>query len=83
MQQVRETEVIRTAEEILAYLKRHPEAMDTLDGIVRWWIPRQRIEESVQTVHKALDYLVKKKQIARRFTVAGDAVYGKNRRKQN
>jgi len=26
---------------VLEYLSQHPQAMDTLDGIAEWWIPRQ------------------------------------------
>jgi hypothetical protein len=30
------------AREILGYLDSHPEAKDTLDGIVQWWLPHRR-----------------------------------------
>ena len=32
------------AREILRHLKKHPEAKDTLDGIVQWWLLRERVE---------------------------------------
>src|SRR5262245_46074638 len=34
------------AREILGYLATHPEAKDTLDGIVEWWLPHRRRERS-------------------------------------
>jgi hypothetical protein len=42
---------------VLAYLKDHPKAGDTLDGIVDWWIPRQRLTEARARVQLALDDL--------------------------
>jgi hypothetical protein len=35
---------IYVAAELLAYLSRHPNAADTLEGIMNWWLPRQRYE---------------------------------------
>ncbi len=74
-----EKNVIRTAEDILQYLEEHTNAMDTLEGIAKWWIPRQRLDESLQTVDKALDYLVERKVICRRITLGGDPVYCKKK----
>lgn len=45
------------ASEILRYLQRRPEATDTMDGIVQWWLPRIRLEEAAETVQHALDLL--------------------------
>jgi hypothetical protein len=45
------------ASEILRYLQRRPEATDTMDGIVQWWLPRLRLEEAAETVQHALDLL--------------------------
>jgi hypothetical protein len=44
--------------EILRYLRAHPQAADTVDGIVLWWLPRQRYDEAVDRVQHALDDLV-------------------------
>jgi hypothetical protein len=44
--------------EIRAYLDAHPEAADTLDGIVQWWIVHQRFLRGVQAAGRALDELV-------------------------
>jgi len=44
--------------EILDYLDTHPNAQDTLEGIVEWWLLRQRIAVATAHVKEALDELV-------------------------
>lgn len=41
-------------QQIAAYLLRHPEAEDTLEGIVEWWLLEQRIRTSIRDVQSAL-----------------------------
>ncbi|MGS2718693.1 hypothetical protein ACVBE9_11000 [Eionea flava] len=42
------------------YLRSHPEAMDSFDGISKWWITRQKLYESADAVNSALGMLVDK-----------------------
>ena len=42
---------------ILGYLQEHPNAMDTLTGIVDWWLPRQRVHLLTERVAEALQTL--------------------------
>lgn len=44
--------------EILRYLQSHPHAADSVEGIAKWWIYRQRVTEMVNKVQMALDYMV-------------------------
>lgn len=46
-------------QEIVEYFLRHPAAADSLDGIVDWWLPRQRYETARTAIQKALDDLVR------------------------
>ena len=43
---------------ILAYLYENPEAGDTFDGIVEWWLLRQRIKFETRNVSAAVTKLV-------------------------
>jgi hypothetical protein len=49
--------------EILAYLAGHPDAQDTLDGIVEWWLLEQKIGQQIARVKEALTWLVKEELI--------------------
>jgi Fe2+ or Zn2+ uptake regulation protein len=40
--------------EIIEYLRRHPEAADTVDGILDWWMPTQRNENAKNEIQHAL-----------------------------
>ena len=48
------------AHEILAYLVDHPEAQDTLEGILQWWLLERKIKYQVKMVKQALAELVAK-----------------------
>ncbi|HJQ32231.1 MAG TPA: hypothetical protein VJ866_08635 [Pyrinomonadaceae bacterium] len=51
----RETEI---AEAIIGYLREHPLAMDTLEGIAEWWLPRYQVKFELQAVERAVRRLV-------------------------
>jgi hypothetical protein len=53
-----------TAQAILDYLRRYPEAQDTLEGIVQWWLPEQRFTPRVATIKEALQELLAAKFIS-------------------
>ena len=46
------------SEEILEYLRKHPEASDTLEGITEWWLLDQRIRYEMEKVKAAVYKLV-------------------------
>ena len=49
--------------EILAYLIDHPNARDTLEGIVEWWLLEQQIKFQTARVKEALSDLVDRELI--------------------
>ena len=53
-----EDEIVIIAEEIRGYLEKHPNSIDTLDGVANWWLLRQRYESAVEKVKIALEYLI-------------------------
>jgi hypothetical protein len=46
------------SQEILEYLREHPEASDTLEGITEWWLMSQRIRYEMEKVKAAVSKLV-------------------------
>ena len=46
--------------EILKYLLEHPDAQDTLEGIIEWWLLQQKIKFQTARVKEALLELVVK-----------------------
>ena len=63
---------------ILSYLVKHPDAKDTLEGIVHWWILRERIEQSVEKVNQTLTDLVAKEFILEKEYYNQDKMYQLN-----
>jgi hypothetical protein len=53
---------------ILAYLIDHVDAVDTWEGIRRWWIPGQPSEEEIR---RALDELVRSRWLT--VSIRGDS----------
>jgi hypothetical protein len=45
---------------VLGYLREHPRASDTLQGVADWWIPRQQIRVDVMNLERALALLVER-----------------------
>lgn len=62
-------------EMILNHLRRNPEATDTLEGIVRWWLEITRIETSVEDVARALEHLVRNQVLSTRSLPDGVVLY--------
>jgi hypothetical protein len=60
---------------ILQYLHKHPEAADSQEGIVSWWLPQSGYAGPLEAVHEALDLLVAERRIARIDLADGRTLY--------
>lgn len=63
---------------VLEYLREHPYAGDTLEGIREWWMFRQRLDDSVEAVERVLKQLNKTGAIYARQTASGRTLYFAN-----
>ena len=68
-------EIISLAEEIARYLREHPHAADSASGVLRWWLPRQRYEESADMVQEALEHLVAQGALRCETLIDGTVLY--------
>ena len=53
------------ARKILAYLEKHPDACDTLEGVASWWVLEREIEDQTMIVKKVLEELTRSALIER------------------
>jgi hypothetical protein len=67
--------------ETLAYLAEHPDAQDTLEGIVEWWLMEQQIKRGIAQVKDALAELVTQGLVLERKGRDGRIHYRVDRRK--
>jgi hypothetical protein len=66
---------------ILQYLVDHPDAKDTIQGIVRWWLPEGIVAWEEEVVQDALDGLVARGWLTQRQTATSQHLYGVNKEK--
>ncbi len=70
-----DSRVLEAAMAIKRYLQSHPNAADSSEGVLRWWLARQRYDESVETVRQALEWLVTEGEVEKTETYGGGPVY--------
>jgi DNA-binding PadR family transcriptional regulator len=66
-------------DEVLAYMARHPQAQDTVEGIAEWWLLEQHIHHAVSDVEAALSELVDNGFLVARQCRDGRTYYRLNR----
>ncbi len=47
------------ARDILKYIQKHPQSKHSVQGIARYWISQERLEERLEIVLAAIDHLVR------------------------
>ena len=72
-----DADTVALANEVAAYLAKHPAAADTEEGILVWWLQRVRVEESAERLARALVLLRADGRIAVRDLPDGTRVYAK------
>jgi len=65
---------------ILRYLRAHPQAADTMAGIVGWWLPQYLPAEAVERVQAALDEWVAQGWVDKITLIEGTVLYADGRK---
>ena len=65
--------------QILLYLVDHPDAKDTREGILKWWVPAGLGEPEEERIQSVLMDLVGRGWIVKRETAASKKIYGLNK----
>ena len=63
------------AQLVSRYLDEHPNASDTIDGIARWWLDRQRFDDARELVSRALELLEQRGVVKRRTLANGVTLF--------
>ena len=79
MSEFNDHDVRKIVDQIECYLKNHPNAADTIEGITKWWLPGLGIEVSSLTVQEALNYLGSKLIVKCNSNLNGNKVYSSNK----
>ena len=79
MPEFNDSDVRQIAELIECYLKNHPNAADTIEGITKWWLLGLGIEVSSLIVQQALNYLGSKSIVKCNTNPCGNKVYSSNK----
>ena len=66
---------------ILSYLERNPDAVDTVEGITKFWMQKENAGIAITKVSRTLDKLVKKGRI-KAFQSADGRLYFKLKKDQ-
>ena len=62
--------------EILRYLLLHPDAVDTMEGIMKWWLSEAVASTGRENVKYALDALVSSGWLTERVRSTSATLYG-------
>lgn len=69
------SELEDVANAIRRYISSRPNATETVEGVARWWLVRQRYEDSVEIVQQALNYLESSGKVTKLKVPGGKVVY--------
>ena len=64
---------------VLEYLRRNPQATDSVVGVAEWWLPRQRYETAAERIRSVMERMVSDDKLTRRTLPDGTTVYSLRR----
>lgn len=71
-------DLAHTVQQLSRYLRHHPKACDTAEGIARWWLSSARAPVPLALVEAALDHLLALDLVQARRAADGRVRYRRN-----
>lgn len=68
---------------ILGYLRAHPDAKDTAEGVQKWWLRSQGVDANMVAVRGALNSLAARGWLNVIGSASGHRIYGLNQARKN
>ena len=62
------------------YLEKNPDAGDTLEGITKWWLESERVDQAVDEVAEALNRLLEKGAVIKTKCKKGPYIFMLNKK---
>ena len=75
MDKLRGADLEDVANAISRYISTRPNASETVEGVARWWLVRQRYDDSIEVVQQALNYLEARGKLTKVKVPGGKVVY--------
>ena len=75
MGRIERDDVTDAVEAIRRYLASRPNATETLEGVAKWWLLRQRYDDSIEVVQRALERLEAEGEVVKLNVTGGQVIY--------
>ena len=73
-----ELDLEKVREAILHYLQNNPNAADSLDGVINWWLPQAYRKVEVVRIEQVLEQLIADGLVRKIALMDGTNLYGKS-----
>jgi hypothetical protein len=70
------------ARDVLRYFLRHPKAVDSLDGVVKWRLTEEKVYQTVRATQRALQLLVAQGYLVERRSRVAGTLFALNSKKR-
>ena len=74
-----ESDTTNLQREIVGYLQKNPNAGDSLEGVMNWWLSQRNKKPDVAEIEQVLEQLIAEGSVRKVSLVGGTILYRKNK----